>query len=65
VIGQAKVVVGAEVQDCGAGLPDLPCRDVAGLRGVDAAFGFEESGGADVIQFGLQLVLDRGVHGAP
>ena len=32
VVGQAQVVVGAEVQDGRARLADLPGRDVAGLR---------------------------------
>jgi hypothetical protein len=58
VVGQAEVVVGAEVQDGRAGLTDPPCCDVAGLGGVDVALGLVEACGADVVELGAELVLD-------
>ena len=58
VVGQAQVVVGAEVQHVRAGLAELAGRDVVGLRRVDVPFGLEQAGAADLIEFVLQLVLD-------
>ena len=50
VVGQAQVVVGAEVQDGRAGFTDLAGRDVAGLGGVDVALRLVEACGADVVE---------------
>ena len=49
VVGQAQVVVGAEVQHLAAGSPI--CRpDVAGLGRVDVALRLEQARGADLVQ---------------
>src|SRR3977135_2723507 len=40
------------------GLAELAGGDVAGLRRINVAFGLEESCGADLFQFALQLVFD-------
>lgn len=58
VVGEAQVVVGAEVQHVRAALAELARLDVAGLRRVDVPLGLEQAGGADLVEFVLQLVLD-------
>ncbi|MCU1555299.1 MAG: hypothetical protein JWM13_2785 [Arthrobacter sp.] len=58
VVREAQVVVGAEVQDVGAGIADLSGLDPVGLRGINVPLGLKQAGAADLVQFMLQLVLD-------
>ena len=55
VVGEAEVVVGAEVEDL-AGAAARGDGDGRGLRGADDALGLVQSGGADLVEGGAQVV---------
>ena len=57
VVGEAEVVVGAEVERLATGR-----RDVGGLRGGQLALALVEPGLLDLLERGRELVLDCAVH---
>ncbi|GGQ79065.1 hypothetical protein GCM10010195_38520 [Kitasatospora griseola] len=61
VVGEAQVVVGAEVEHLAAGAGGD--GDLGGLRGADDAFGLEQAGFADLGEGGGEVVADGVEHG--
>ena len=62
VVGEAEVVVGAEVEDLAgtAARGDVHGR---GLRGADHPLGLVQAGGADLVEGGAQIVAHGVEHG--
>ena len=61
VVGQAEVIVGAEVED----LPVARHLDTGLLGREDDTLGLKEPCRADFFQLGLELVADLREHGGP
>jgi hypothetical protein len=58
MLGEAKVIVGAEIQDFAA----IGEADVRALRRADVALAFPRAGGADGVELGGEMLLEIGIH---